>query len=310
MTANDIPLGVWVEGYLDYLAQVRRLKPRTIIDIRCSLRRAVAGMEKIRPGEDLWKVSLQDYLRWIEAERVEGASPFSLAKMLSHIRGLLEYAMRSGKADRNVLEGFHLQDTSRSHTSTPRVLSIEEAKCLVEACGRSNAQERRERVIVLLLYGCGLRNSELCSLNLEDIDLEREEIFIRHGKGDRQRKIPVPRGVWTELLAYRSQRGGKKGALFKTVKRKRISTREVGRIIFDAVGRAGIDGKVTPKTLRHTYATHLMDQGVDPAVISSLMGHRSPTETGVYLHVLPGRSEEAVSRLMGSENNGNGKEAN
>jgi integrase/recombinase XerD len=98
------------------------------------------------------------------------------------------------------------------------------------------------------------------------------------------------------------ERGGKRGALFRTAQRqRRISSKEVGRIVHEAAERAGLERSVTPKVLRHSYATHLMDRGVDLAVIARLMGHRSPRETGVYLHVLQGRMQSAVDRLKARE---------
>ena len=158
--------------------------------------------------------------------------------------------------------------------------------------------------MILLLYGCGLRTEELCSLNVPDVDRERRELFIGRGKGDRQRYVPIPEKVFTELLAYLADRGGQRGALFRTESRSRIRSQHVCEVVRDAAQRAGIGWRVTPKTLRHTFATHLMDRGVDLAVIASLMGHRSPAETGVYLHVLPGRPREAVDRLNDSQENG------
>ena len=101
-----------------------------------------------------------------------------------------------------------------------------------------------------------------------------------------------------ETLAYLLERGGKRGALFRTAtRRRRISSKDASAVVREAARRAGIAGDVTARTLRHTFATHLMDRGVDVAIISSLMGHRSPQETGVYLHVLPQRPEAAVSAL-------------
>jgi integrase/recombinase XerD len=110
--------------------------------------------------------------------------------------------------------------------------------------------------------------------------------------------VPIPEAVHTELLAYLQERGGKRGPLFRTsAKQRALKSQEICHIVGMAAQRAGITGKVTPKTLRHTYATHLMDRGVDLAIIARLMGHRSPRETGVYLHALKGRSQEAVARL-------------
>jgi site-specific recombinase XerD len=152
--------------------------------------------------------------------------------------------------------------------------------------------------MVLLLYGCGLRTKELCNLDVQDVNIERQEIFVKKSKGDIQRWIPVPEGVWTELLAYLAERKGVRGALFRTsAKRQRIRETNVLEVVVAAVKRAGLAGDITPRTLRHSFATHLMDAGVDVAVISTLMGHRSPNETGVYLHALPGKRERAVNNL-------------
>jgi integrase/recombinase XerD len=147
-----------------------------------------------------------------------------------------------------------------------------------------------------------LRTAELRGLDVPDINIERQEIFIKRGKGGRQRAVPVPSAVWTELLAYLTERGGKRGPLLHTIARgRRISVNEIGEIVKNAATRASIDFKVTPRTLRHTFGTHLMDAGVDLAIIASLMGHRSPNETGVYLHVLPGKQKAAVDSLAAEE---------
>ena len=115
--------------------------------------------------------------------------------------------------------------------------------------------------MILLLYGCGLEQGELCRLDTQDIDLERQEVFIREAKGDIQRRVPVPDGVWTELLAYLAHRGKKRGALFKTeIKRTRIRENDVLLLAVHAASkRAGFSDTLMPKTLRHSFATHLMD---------------------------------------------------
>jgi len=293
---NAERLDPWVEGYLEYQRTVRRLAPRSIVDMRCTLKRVAQAMAQARPGVALWKLALEDYVRWVQQQREAGYSALSLNKDLSHVRGLLDYAWRSGRSDRNVLDGFKLQDGARPQV--PKALSFEQARRLVEACLGRTPQQRRNRLMVVLLYGCGLRTQELCDLDLGDVDLEREEIVVRHGKGDRARRIPVPTTVWTMLLAYLAERKGRRGALLRTEqKRVRLSSGDVCEVIHDVAQAAGLGGVVTPKTLRHSFATHLMDRGVDLAVIASLMGHRSAQETGVYLHRLPGRQEAAVKLL-------------
>ena len=289
-------LDPWIQGYLDYVKAVRRLKPQSIVDKRSTLKRAAEAMARIRPGIALWKLSLEDFVRWVNEQREAGYSMQSINKDLSHVRGLLEYAWRSGRSDRNVLDGFYLQDAIKKQV--PRALSIEQARQLVEACPAHTAVERRNRLIILLLYGCGLRTSELRALDLPDVDLERQEVVVRQGKGDRSRRIPVPDAVWTPILAYLAERKGRRGPLLRTAhKRVRLGAREVCEIVRAAAELAGLEVAVTPKTLRHSFATHLMDRGVNLAVIASLMGHRSAHETGVYLHRLPGRQESAVKLL-------------
>jgi integrase/recombinase XerD len=195
-----------------------------------------------------------------------------------------------------VLDGLTLEDSSRSQV--PAFLTIEQARQLIEACPGGTRSERRDRLMLLLLYGCGLRTAELCQLDLSDVDLERQELLVRHGKGDRARRIPVPEGVWMALLAHMAERQGKRGALLRTTeKRVRIRAQDVCEVVSTAAQRASLAQPLTPKMLRHSFATHLMDRGVDLAVIASLMGHRSAHETGVYLHRLPGRAEAAVNLL-------------
>ena len=293
---NQISSDPLIEGYLQYQSSVRRLAPRSIVDIRCTLKRAVTGLDRMRPSVPLWKLTLEDYMGWVNHQREEGYAPQSLNKDICHLRGLLDYAWRSGRSDRNVLDGFSLQDASR--VVVPKFLSIEDARRLVEACPSHTRLERRNRLVILLLYGCGLRTAELCQLDVADVDLERQEIVIRHGKGDRARRIPVPDAVWTVLLAFLAERKRRSGALIRTeVKQTRFSSKDVCEVVHAAALAAGLTQAITAKTLRHSFATHLMDRGVDLSVIASLMGHRSAQETGVYLHALPGRRENAVKLL-------------
>jgi site-specific recombinase XerD len=284
-----------IEGYLSYLLEVGRKAPRTVIDVRCTLKRAAQAFAQRRPGLALWKLSLEDYLHWFEAERESARSDASLAKDASHLRGLLEYAWRSGRSERNVLDGLRLHESVKQRA--PNFLTLEEAERLVRACPHRTLAERRDRLVILLLYGCGLRTAELCALDVGDVVRERQELTVRQAKGDRPRVVPIPDGVYSEVLAFLLDHG-KRGALFRTAHLgRRIRSIEVCKVVRAAVVRAGLPLTVTARTLRHTFATHLMDRGVDLAVVASLMGHRSPQETGVYLHVLPRRAQAAVRTL-------------
>lgn len=285
-----------IQAHLAYLKDVRKLTEGSIKDAKCTFNRITEYMAEKLPEKKLYEMELNDFLAWLEDRRRQGAPASSLNKQLSQIRGFFEYAFRTGRVQKNVLDGFNIQDTDKK--SPPDVLTIEEAKMIVENLRSGNRMERQERVVVLMFYGCGLRSFELCSLDVGDIDMEKREVFVRCGKGGIQRRIPVPEGVWTEMMAYMAERGGKRGPLFKTYyKKARLGNGNVSRIVQTAAKNAGITRKITPKTLRHTFATHLMDAGVNLAVISALMGHRSPSETGIYLHAFKREKKNAVDNL-------------
>jgi site-specific recombinase XerD len=285
-----------IEGYFAYLRDVKLLAHGTLKDIKCTFNKILDAIDDIRPGKNIWELSLDDFMIFVEKGRKDGRTPLTINKEISHIRGLLEYAWRNNRTDRNVLEGFFLKDADNK--KAPEVLTIEETNQLLKACSQKTKEERYNRLIIMLLYGCGLRTGELCSLDVQDIDTEDQAIFVKKGKGQIQRKIPVPEGLWTELLAYLTDRGGKRGPLFRTrIKNRRISQSIIGYIVKEKTREAGLKKKITATVLRHTFATHLMDSGVDISIISSLMGHRTPRETGVYLHAFKDRKESAVNKL-------------
>jgi len=270
-----------VRGYLAYLREVKALAHRTVIDVTCSLNNVLDYMAEAHAGEALWDLRLGAYVDWIGHQRNRGKSARSISKQISHIRGLLEYAWRSGRSDRNVLEGFHLQDAKQRVEG--RSLTHTEAAALVKSLKRGTPLERRDRIIVLMLYGCGLRTAELCGVNIQDIDREKQQILVARGKGGYERTVPVPGGVWTELLAYMSERGWRSGALLRTeAKRKRIINRDVAEAVSRAAGEAGITGTVTPRVLRRTFGTHLRQAGVDEGVVARLLGHKSIRESNPY----------------------------
>lgn len=281
-----------LEGYLEYLLTVGRRRPRTVIDVRCTLRKVTEAMQQLAPEKELWQVGLIEFLQWIEKQRENQSTSGSINKQLSHIRGFLNYVWRSGKITKNVLDGYQVQDGS--DRVKPDVLTIEEAARLVENCSTETASDRRDRMVILLLYGCGLRTGEVCNLSIQDTDVERKELFIRDAKGDIQRMVPIPAGIIPELLQYLLDRNGKRGPLLRTDSKKGLSAKKICDIVALAAERAKINRPVVPKMLRHSYASHLMDAGVNLAVIAKLLGHRSVRETGIYLHAMPERAEEAI----------------
>jgi site-specific recombinase XerD len=285
-----------IESYLDYLTCVCHQPPREVADVRSTMQRICEAMSRHHPDVPLWQLGLPDYIQWIAQERQQARSPVRLNNDIRHLRDFLDHAWRSGRSDRNVLDGFRSQDAKQYVAIC--VLSWEEVRQIIECCPQGTPVERRDRMVLLLLYGCGLRTREVCGLNFSDVDRERGELSVRKAKGDIQRVVPVPRDVQTELWAYLLDREDTCGALFwRKQKKGRISSRGVRLVVQQAAQRAKIGRQITPRILRYTYAKHLMDLGVDAAIISLLMGDRSPAEQGVHLYALEDWHRRAVTLL-------------
>jgi site-specific recombinase XerD len=156
--------------------------------------------------------------------------------------------------------------------------------------------ERNTAAVVMLAYS-GLRVAELVSLDRDDVDLEAGTIHVRHGKGDRERIVPLHALAAKALTRYLTSRFDDDPALFVSRNRRRVSTSQIRRIVEAVAGEAGIHKRVTPHKLRHTFATLLLEKGVDVRVIQELLGHSSITSTMIYTHVAQEQKRGAVDLL-------------
>lgn len=158
----------------------------------------------------------------------------------------------------------------------PEVLSQEEVRRLIDAC-----DNQKSRLIVSMLYSSGLRVSELVNLKVSDVNFSEKTGWVRRGKGAKDRMIMLSEGLLQDVQAYLQDRNH--AYLFS--KEKPLTTRNIQKIIFGLRKRAGIHKKITPHTLRHSYATHLLEQGTDIRTIQALLGHSSLSTTQLYTHI-------------------------
>ena len=180
-------------------------------------------------------------------------------------------------------EGIPLPKKDRK---LPEVLTKGEVRNLIES-----TDTVKSRLIVSLLYSTGLRVSELVNLRVSDLNLEEKTGWVRRGKGGKDRLFVMSDSLSEELKEYFGERG--KGNEYVFSKIKPLTTRNIQKIIKGANGRAGISKKTTPHTLRHSFATHLLEQGIDIRVIQAMLGHSSLSTTQVYTHV----SSEQLKRV-------------
>lgn len=283
------------QGFYEYCNGVKKLKHSSVKDIRCSVNKMRKFLYKEGIDDEIWEVELEIFIRYFQTLRKKGERGTGISKQMSHLRSLIDYCWRLEHCSKNVLNGFSIKD--KDPVYMPRYLTIPETTKLLRACKKGTRLERKKRLVILILYGLGLRTSELINIKVKNIDVEKQELFVC-GKFDIERRIPIPDGVWIELLAYLHENNLKRGHLFRTeVRKTKLSIAEIGDLVKELARNAELDSGITPKTLRHTFASHLMDQGVDIAIISSLMGHKSPRETGVYLHAFKARKEEAINSV-------------
>jgi len=166
-----------------------------------------------------------------------------------------------------------------------------------------SCRNNKEKLIVELLAYTGVRVSELCSIRVSDIDLENKSLKIRGGKGDKDRLVIFSDKIVPDLKKYImeiKERKGKAEFLFPTAKSKKISPVTVERIIRNLARRAGINKKVTPHVLRHTFATSLLRNGADIRIIQVLLGHASISTTQIYTHVDDGALRRSYEKYAPS----------
>jgi len=228
-----------------------------------------------------------------------GLSKASAARALAAIRSWFRWLARIGLLEQNAAS---LVATPRLPRHLPRVPSIEQMNRVVESVREDAASwPARDTAILELLYGCGIRNAELTGLNLEDIHWANEAILI-HGKGQKERYVPLGDAAAMALRAYMSERsarlaaaGDTKGyatpALFLNMQLRglampggeaRLTTRSVGRIVKRIAILRGLSADVHPHTLRHAFGTHLLEEGADLRAIQELLGHERLSTTQRY----------------------------
>jgi integrase/recombinase XerD len=225
--------------------------------------------------------SIQDYL---ERGHRSGLSEYTLARKLSAIKTFIRFLIEKFKIPEVDMD---LLVSPKLKRHIPEVLSIEEVNRLLDVFSDGDFLSCRNRTILETLYGCGLRVSELVSLQLQQVDL-KEQMLTVIGKGDKERWVPISDRLKTWLERYLNVRRElclSQNTVFLNRRGKPLTRQMVFYIIKEAALKAGIHRDISPHTLRHAFATHLLENGADISFIQVLLGHASITTTEVYLHV-------------------------
>ena len=281
MKAWDLAL----DTFLAHCSADKGLAAASLAAAQQDLKRLTAWARReglARPG------GLSDsHLRAFLVDSAEELQASSRARLLSTLRSFFKFLVVENLAAENPTETLVAPRRGRH---LPAVLTVDQVVRLLESVGGNAPQDQRDRAILEVLYGCGCRVSELCGLDLTDLD-ETEAMLLLRGKGSKQRLVPVGEpaleAVGRYLTGARAQLLGDRqnAALFLNRRGGRLSRVSVWSLLKRCGREAGLPADLSPHTLRHSYATHLLEGGADLRVVQELLGHADISTTEIYTHI-------------------------
>lgn len=289
-----------IEAYLQHVVVEKGLSANTVAAYRRDLGRFSDWLHE-HGVTDLAYVDaarLGQFVTWLSVD--QGLSASSVRRVVSSVRGLFRYAGA---------EGWIAVDPSEDVASPtvplrlPKALSVEDTVAMVESCDAATVTGLRDRALLEFLYGAGARISEAVGLTPDALDLQERSVLLR-GKGGKQRRVPVGSHAVAALEAYlvrarpallaARKSGQVPREVFLNARGRPLSRQSAWGIVSAAAQRAGVTG-VSPHTLRHSFATHLLEGGADVRVVQELLGHASVTTTQIYTHVTIDRLREVYT---------------
>jgi integrase/recombinase XerD len=287
-----------LQGYLDHLTIERGVAANTLSSYRRDLRRYAEHLVT-RGVDDLRDVTEPDVSEFLVALRkgdpdtgAAALSAVSAARALIAVRGLHRFAAAEGLTALDVARAVKPPTPSRR---LPKSLSVDDVLALLDGAGGDSETDGpltlRNRALLEVLYSTGARISEAVGLDVDDVDTHSRSVLLR-GKGGKQRLVPIGRPAVGALDVYLvrgrpdlARRGKATPAIFLNVRGGRLSRQSAWQVLQDAAERAKISAAVSPHTLRHSFATHLLEGGADVRVVQELLGHASVTTTQIYTMV-------------------------
>jgi integrase/recombinase XerC len=284
-----------VDDFLRHLRGARNLSKHTLRAYAGDLGRFTAflGGETIIAAGRVDVATLRRYLATLLAAN---RARSSTARTLACLRTFFAFLERRGVVASN--PAAHLRNP-RKERRLPGVLDEKEIEKLLDAAGGSDFAGRRNRALLETMYAGGLRVSEAIGLDVSDATLDAGLVRVREGKGAKERLAPIGRPAARAIEAWLDERRALAragGALFVNAAGGRLDVRSARRIVAAAAKAAGLGRRVSPHTLRHSFATHLLDRGCDLRSVQELLGHENVTTTQIYTHVSAGRLRQVYDQ--------------
>ena len=289
-----------IEDYIHFIREERQLSANTLASYRRDLESYAQQLQDVQQLKDYNEVHREHILLHLENLRAEGKTARTVARHISSIRSFHQFLLREKVTTTDPTVHLEMPQVEQK---LPKLLSIEEIDALIAAPDRSKPQGVRDVAMLELLYASGMRISELTELNIEDIHLTMG--FVRvFGKGRKERIVPLGRGALNALSKYleraRYELQGKypkTDALFISHRGKRLTRQGCWKIIKTHAEKARINKELTPHVLRHSFATHLIENGADLRAVQEMLGHADIATTQIYTHVSKTRLSEVYKQF-------------
>lgn len=286
------------ELFIEYLTYEKGLSPNSVAAYRRDLEKFYAFLGKKGSFNRLEDIGRDDILEFLGWQLDNGLAHASVARSLSCLKTFYKFLQLEGYIEKNPTTNLENPKIKRK---LPSVLSVEEINKLMQQPNVLTPLGIRDRAMLELMYGTGIRVSELLSLKLDDINMTAG--FLRcMGKGSRERIVPVNRTAleWVQRYLARARnfliKNHLEKALFVNANGRRMSRQGFFKILSRYADKAGIKKEVTPHTLRHSFATHLLENGADLRVVQELLGHADISTTQIYTHLTTSRLREIYNR--------------
>jgi len=278
--------------FLEYLAVEKGLSANTIASYARDVRKLLASL---KAGKiPLPRVTEETLVGLIHGESRSGLSARSLARLISALRSFFRFLVLSGLIKKDPTSRL---TTPSTWLALPRFLTVAEAGALLQSPDEKKAHGLRDRAMLEVLYGSGLRVSELASLKLAEINLD-DGFLVCRGKGGKERIVPLGRSACDAVRRYLAGARplvdpGKREELFLTRRGRPFTRQGIWKLLRKHAGNAGLAAKISPHVLRHSFATHLLERGADLRSVQLMLGHSQITTTQIYTHV----SRERLRRV-------------
>jgi integrase/recombinase XerC len=285
-----------IRGFIDSLVAEKGYSAHTVRAYRENLLELVA----YEAGDPEWARTRPEKLEKVSIDQVNGMTlrgylgylhgrnqKSTIARKLSAIRTFFRHLHRHGVVMENPAETLH---APKHHQSIPNYLVVDDIFRLLEAVKPEGVLGLRNRAILETFYSTGVRVSELAGLDMDDLDMDTGIMRV-FGKGSKERLVPIGVKAMAAILAYREALGAEHGvspgdgAIFLNKDLGRLSTRSMARVVDRFARASGLSIPVSPHSMRHSFATHLLDAGADLRAVQELLGHRSISTTQRYTHV-------------------------